>query len=363
MTFSEISNLRLLNQKITKPDMVSPGELISQMGAIQAQDFPSAKMAVGKRLLNATDASVEEAFNRGEIIRMHLMRPTWHFVSPDDVYWMLELTAPQIRVGTNSRHKHLELTSKELMRCNRLIEKALTERKEITRAELGKLFTDEGIRMGDNRLSHILLCAELDGIICCGPLVGRKETYALLSERVPVKRLLTHEESLAELAKKYFTSHGPATLRDFIWWSGLPVRDAKRGLESVKTSLIARYIGDETYWSANFSPVKNSRRVTVHLLPAYDEFLISYRDRTASLGTLNNKRTISSNGIFYPVILVNGQVSGVWKRSVKKDTVVIDANFFEEPGNMVTSLFEKECYVLGRFLNNKAVLTFRPTLK
>ena len=195
--------------------------------------------------------TVESAINKGDIIRTHLLRPTLHFVSSDDIYWMLELTAPQIRSSMKSRSKELGLTKAVLNKSNTIIEKSLSDRKYTTREELKKEFEKAKISTKDNRLSHLLLNAELDGLICSGIIKGNKQTYALLSERVPKKNTLTKEESLAKLANIYFSSHSPASLKDFIWWSGLLAKDAKIALDSVKSNFISESFNSETYWLPN----------------------------------------------------------------------------------------------------------------
>ena len=331
MKLSEISNIRLASQGIEPAAFENAKELVVWMGAIQAQDFAMAKWAVGVRLKNSAIETVEASFNKGEIIRTHLMRPTWHLVSSDDIYWMLELTAPKIKSGMKSRHNDLELTYEMIAKTNRIIEKTLSAKAHITREELAKEFREAGIKTDENRLSHILFCAELDGLVCSGPANGNKQTYALLSERVPNKRILPRDEALAELAKRYFTSHGPATLKDFTWWSGLSVTEAKKALDFIITDFISETINSETYWfSDSFSEFRKNKS-SVYFLPAFDEFLISYTNRSASISQVDNPKAISNNGIFRPVIVANGQVTGIWKRNVKKNNVLIETDFFSPP--------------------------------
>jgi hypothetical protein len=341
MTLNELSNIRLCNQKVVGTEFKTAKEVVGWTGAMQAQDYPMAKLAVGARMLNATDEKIESAFNNGEIIRTHIMRPTWHFVSSEDIYWMLELTAQKIKSSLKSRHKELGLTQALLTQSNSIIEKALQKGIFLTREELASEFHKVKINVAENRLSHLLLCAELDGITCSGPLKGKKQTYALLQDRVPYTKRLTRDESLTELAKRYFTSHGPATLQDFTWWSGLSATEAKLGLESVKPLLISETIDSEKYWLAQSSLKHASHNTSVYLLPAFDEFLISYKDRSASLSLTDNKKAVSDNGIFRPVIVANGQVSGLWKRTVMKDSVRVETSFFHPQPKMAKELIEK----------------------
>jgi len=341
MTSKEIVNLRLKSQQFVNAELNSAKDLASYMGAMQAQDFEMVKWAVGIRLPNSRIQTVESAINKGEVIRTHLMRPTWHLVSADDVYWLLELTASKIKSSMKSRDRQLELSETILKKTNRILEKALLGRNYLSREEIKIKFEKNKIVTDNNRLSHILLNAELDKIICSGPIKKNKQTYALLDERVSNKRNFTRDEALAELATRYFTSHCPATIKDFSWWSGLSVKDAKNALEMVKSNFISETINSETYWFASsVSKIRNLKN-TIHLLPAYDEFLISYKDRSASLPRRINNKAVSSNGIFYPILLFNGQIAGLWKRATTKDKVVVNIDLFKR-SNKNTKLFISE---------------------
>ncbi len=353
MTLKEISLLRLSNQKISATEFNSARDIVSWMGAIQAQDFPMAKWAIGLRLSDSTDKNIEESFNKGEILRTHLMRPTWHFICAEDIYWMLDLTAPHIKTSIKSRNKTLELNDKVLIKSNSIIEEALASGISLTRDELKKKFNEAAIRTDDNRLSHLLVCAELDGLICSGPVKMKKQTYCLLRERVPQKKVLTKEESLYELAKRYYNSHGPATLNDFIWWSGLRIKDAREAFESVKSGFVKEIIGYDEYLFPIASVIPKKIKPLVYLLPAYDEFLISYKDRSASISVNFNKNAISNNGIFYPAILINGQVKGVWKRSINKDKVNIGLALFEQITKDERKLIVKKAEIIALFLNKQ----------
>jgi len=239
MNLTDISILRLRNQQIASTNFKTVKELVGWMGAMQAQDYNQAKWAIGSRLPNLTEDQIEAAFNQGEIIRTHLMRPTWHFVSADDVYWLLELTAKQIKSTTKSRHRDLRLTENDLKKSKEVFVKSLEGNRSLTREELGDQLNRAGINTFEQRLPHILMDAEIDRIICSGAIHGKKQTYALLAERVPEKKTFTKDEALALLGKKYFTSHGPETLADFVWWSGLPITDARKEIEINKEKLIS----------------------------------------------------------------------------------------------------------------------------
>ncbi|MDP4239393.1 MAG: winged helix DNA-binding domain-containing protein [Bacteroidota bacterium] len=357
MTLSEIATLRIRNQQIEGSEFQTVKELVSWMGAMQAQDFAMVKWAVGLRMPHSTEKIIDTAYNQGEIIRTHLMRPTWHLVAADDIYWMLELTAPRIKPLLKARDKQLELDELIYAKSNRMLEKVLANGQCLTREELVREYDRVHIRTDENRLSHLMLRAELDGVVCSGPLKATKLTYSLLCDRVPAGKVLTRDEALAELATRYFKSHSPATLRDFVWWSGLSVTDARKAMDMIRFSSVA--IGTDTYWLSNSFSNVPSGKPSIHLLPAYDEFLIGYTDRRAALATVHNKKAISENGIFRPVILVNGLVTGLWKRNTKKDMVKIETNHFQIHDEEILIAIDKESTRYGLFLNKKTELTIQ----
>jgi hypothetical protein len=250
----------------------------------------------------------------------------------------------------------LELNEAIFTKSNAILEKTLCNGSSLTRDELALVFEKENIKTDNYRLSHLLFRAELEAIVCSGALKGNKQTYSLLTERVPYKKMLTRDEALAELAKRYFTSHCPATVQDFAWWSGLSITEARQGLESIKSSFISETIGDEKYWLTNSFSDKKLDETSVYLLPAFDEFLISYRDRAASLSLVDNRKAISDNGIFRPVIVENGQVIAVWKRTIKKETVIIESHFFEAPNNITKDKIKDATKIFEQFFGKKVVL-------
>lgn len=329
MNQTDIAQLRLKNQQLAATKFTTGKELVSWMGAMQAQDYAMAKWAIGVRLPGSTIDSVEQAIRSGEIIRTHLLRPTWHWVAADDLRWMLALTAPRILSAMKSRHRELELSPPVVAKSIGVFEKALTGGRHLTREALMNELEKSKIATGGNRASHLFLLAELEGIICSGASEGNNYTYALLSERVPESEKLPREEAVARLVQRYFTSHGPATPEDFAWWSGLSATDARKGVEMIRPALISETINGKTYWMTDhpgLSPLSSNR---VYLLPAFDEFIISYKDRSSALNHHNHVRAVSSNGLFRPVILVNGQVAGRWKRTLKKEILNIEPDFFE----------------------------------
>jgi len=348
--FADIARWRLISQHVGGAGFKSPAEIVSHLGAMQAQDFNMVKWAIGARLPGVSEKQIEKSFNSGEIIRTHLLRPTWHMIVPEDVNWLLELTASRIKASAQSRHRQLEIDEKLVVRSNALIEKALQGNKHMTRKELMDILESAGINARSERSTHLMFCAELDGIVCSGEMRNKEQTYALLRERVPEIKKMDREEALARLARKYFTSHCPASAQDFAWWSGLSLGDARRAVELIKPGFISESIGEITYWFPD-SAVRPSRDAdTVHLLPAFDEYILSYRDRSASLVVEHHKKAVSDNGIFRPIVVINGRVRGIWKRTMKKDAVEIELSLFYPVNKKEMRGIEKAAGRYGKYL-------------
>ncbi|HEX6292593.1 MAG TPA: winged helix DNA-binding domain-containing protein [Herpetosiphonaceae bacterium] len=321
MNASVIALQRLAWQRLSQQPFDRPDEVVAWLGAVQAQDYLGAKWALGLRMRDATDETVEQAFADGTILRTHVMRPTWHFVTPADIRWLLELTAPRVKAANAYRHRQLELDDALIDRSNAVITDTLRGGQLRTRAELGAALAAADIAAEGSRLSHIVMRAELDGIVCSGPRRGKQFTYALLDERAPDARRLQREEALAELTRRYYTGHGPATVRDFTWWSGLTVADAKAGLELVGAELGHAVIdGQSYYFSASMSPAAQPSD-TAWLLPTYDEFLVGFSSFDKSR---RGGQEISPKIVFDATIVIGGRVVGTWRRAFKKDTVEIE---------------------------------------
>jgi hypothetical protein len=350
MNLSDLALMRLESQQLAFTQFKTAGEIVRWMCAMQAQDYTMAKWALGIRLPGSTDKMIEESLVRGEVIRTHVLRPTWHLVSPEDITWMLDLTAPRIKSSLRSRNKDLGLTSEVLLKSNTILGKALERDHFLNRESLIRELHNARIPTDNNRASHLLLWAELEGLICSGVKMGNNQIYALLSDRVPKTPSLSREEALAKLARRYFFSHGPATVQDFAWWSGLSGTDAKRGLEMNKPDLLCETIGDLVYWFSNALSVSQKNSRSAFLIPSYDEFIISYKYRNAVLSAGDHKKSISSNGIFRPVIVVKGQVTGLWKRTANKDKVIVETALSRNHSESELNSIAKAGRRLGLFL-------------
>ncbi len=360
MNLSDVPFLRLNSQHVGGTEFSSPKAIVSWMVAMQAQDYPMAKWAIGVRLPGSTDKFIEAAIDHADIIRTHLLRPTWHFVAAEDIRWMLALTAPQIKASQRARDRQLELTEAVYSRSNNTIEKALSSRGHLTREELMAELHNVGIATDQNRASHLFMRAELDGMLCSGTIRRGKPSYALLDERVPKSKILAKEEALAELARRYFTSRCPATLQDFSWWSGLTASDSKLALELIKSDLVSEMIDGRIYLLKPDVALPRSIQQSVYLLPTYDEYVISYADRSAAIppDLEQHMKDISDRGIFWPIIVINGQVIGTWKRTNQKDCMLVEIQSFLEPNPSALALIERAAAKFAAFWDKK--LNFIP---
>ena len=349
---------RLRNQHLTRPGQRDPAQVVAWLGAMQAQDFPAAKWAIGLRAPGCDSASVEDAFNAGTILRTHVLRPTWHFVAADDIKWMVELSAPRVHAANAYYYRQSGLDAKVFAKSCAMISRVLEGGQYQTRAELAVALKKAKVPAEGLKLASIMMHAELDGVICSGPRRGKQFTYALLSERAPRARSLDRADAIAELTKRYFTSHGPATVRDFVWWSGLTVKDAQLGIEAVGPKLYRDSIDGREYWSAAPRSVAATRGCTALLLPNYDEYLIAYKDRG---GVVDSERAANivarSNGAFPHHLIIDGRLAGSWARTLKGNSVVIEV----APYNMLTPAQSRavmsaaDCY--GEFLGLPASLS------
>lgn len=328
----DIVRYRLHTQLLSQSTLTQPADVVGWLGAVQSQDYAGAKWALAQRLKNVTtDAAIDQDFNDGKILRTHLMRPTWHFVTPADIRWLLQLTAPRVHAANGFMYRSQGMDKATLKKGNALLEKTLQGGKQLTRSELASVFKKAvliddgaGVRMG-----YFLMHAELEGLICSGARRGKQFTYALLEERVAPVKALTHAEALAELTRRYFATRGPATLQDFTWWSGLTMTDARNGIEMVKSQFVNEVWKGQSYWFANsVSPVKE-KSPTAHFLPNYDEYFIGFKDRSA-IAEIAKKVGVKSDdpSLIAYIVVLDGQIIGGWKRTIEKDAVLVELKLF-----------------------------------
>ena len=322
----DIPGYRLHNQFLSQTNFTEPGAVVAALGAVQSQDYAGGKWGLGLRMQGTTDAALDQAFNEGKILRTHILRPTWHFVAPEDIRWMLALSAPRVHMANGFMYRQQDVDGASIRKTYTVLEKVLQGGKSLTRPELGSALEKAGIKKAEGiRLGYFIMSAELDGIICSGPRRGKQFTYSLLEERAPRVTSLERDDALAELTRRYFATRGPATLHDFTWWSGLTMADAKEGIEAVKSELVNEVIDGKTYWfNSSVSPVKENSP-TAHLLPNYDEYFIGFKDRSA-IGEVAKQANIRANdpSFLAHVIVLDGQVVGGWKRVINKEKALVE---------------------------------------
>ncbi len=355
MTSFDVAHQRLHNQHISRATFDKPGEVVAWLGAVQAQDYLGALWALGLRMKNAIEADIEQALADKTIVRTWPMRGTLHFVAAADVRWMLELLTP--RISAQRLHQHFGLDEATFGRCKEVLAGALQGGRQLTRPAMYERLEAAHISTAEGRGLHILSRLAQDGIICFGAREGKQQTFALLAEWAPTAKTMARDEALAELARRYFTSHGPATLQDFVWWSGLRVADARAGLEMAKPHLAQEVIDGKIYWLSSSMPAAKEASPTAYLLPPFDEYTVAYKDRSAVLDPLYAKQVTYGYGIFNPLIVVDGQVVGTWKRALKKDALVITPTLFAKLNKAETRAFHAAASRYGKFLNASVLVS------
>ena len=355
MTFREIAKYRLLNQQLAHTKIKSAVEMVEWFGAVQGQEYAQAKWGLGLRLPHLFDNDIENELNDGKILRTHLLRPTWHFVSATDIRWLLKLTAPRVHAVNAYMYRQSELDNNVLNRCSDILVKILEGGKQLTRDAINEEFKKHNVIAKGHWLSYIMMNAELEGIICSGARQGNQFTYALLEERVKYKKSLEkpacpadRDEALAELTKRYFNSRSSATVKDFATWSGLTISDCKKGIEMTKTFLQKEVIEQQEYFFNTTISLPDKQPEKIHLLPIYDEYIMGYKDRSAIMTFKDN--AISS---YDSMILFEGQVIGTWKRTISKNFIDIEFEFFNPLNKYQSKIFDKTVNRFSEFMNLK----------
>jgi hypothetical protein len=333
---ADIINYRLYNQQIGETHFTKPQEIVKWMAAMQAQEYAMAKWAIGLRLKNTTETDVEKACNDGLILRTHLMRPTWHFVSPEDVRWLTELTAPRIRQAMAYYERELNLDSKLFSKCNNIIGKNLEDGRHMTRNALSEALEKHNIKLDGRQMGHVMMNAESECLVTSGAREGKQFTYASFDSRAAHSKSLSKEDALHELASRYFHSRGPATLKDFSVWSGLSITDAKKAEAMLDTGAFVKeecnginyILHRETLDKATEIPFKKMQRN--FLMPDYDEYGMSYIDRSAIYDPAKIPAGMSrDNPVFNRLIILDGVIEGGWKRTLKGKSVLVETSAFK----------------------------------
>jgi Winged helix DNA-binding domain len=350
---------RLHASGLTEPRFTTPEAVVGWFGAVQSQDMPGSMWGIGQRLpVGTVSADVEAALDEGRILRTHTMRPTWHYVLPTDIRWILTLTSPRVQQLCGTYYRKLGLDAATLARGADVIARALEGGRHLTKMQLTEELDRAGQPTAELRDAFTISYAELEGVICSGPRSGKIHTYALLEERVPPAPARERDDALAELTRRYFSSHGPAEARDFAWWSGLTVADAKAGLAMLGDAAVRETIGGTDWWwvPSALGEVTALPSPTVHLLPNYDEYLVSYRDHDVALDqTLLGGRRLY-DVFYFHVIVRDGLLIGGWRRKVDKREALVVPDLLVDLSEEDRGPLRRAVEGYGRFLGLPARL-------
>ena len=360
MTPTDLLRHRLTHQGLEGVRFESPQAAVDTLGAVQSQDYGAAKWALALRLADPTDVAIEQAFTQGAILRTHILRPTWHFVTPKDIRWMLALTASRVQAASAQHYRNQELDPATLRRGGDVLARALEGGAHLTRAELTNVLQRAKIDVRDSRPALIIFHAELEGILCSGARRGKQHTYALLDQRAPAATTLSREASLAELTRRFFSSHGPATEDDFVWWSGLTHADARQGIELAGPQLERVKLKTGLFWQGQPSgPRKGARTSTALLLPNYDEYLVAYVDRSLMFAEADaDKLDSRGNPIFQNTVLVDGRIVGTWRRTLKARSVAVALDLHRRLTKAERAAVDEAVDAYSRYVGLPAAATF-----
>jgi hypothetical protein len=358
-----ITGARLRAQRLAGKPFDDPIEVVRRMGAVQSQDYPAAKWALAQRLDGVTDAALDRLYDQGAILRTHVMRPTWHFVLPEDIRWLLELTGRRVLSGVAGRWRRLEIDREVIAGARAAWHAALAGGRSMTRPELGGALSAAGISPEGQRLPHLAMALELEGFLASGPRRGKQLTWALLEERAPASRSRQPESAVRELARRYFRSHGPAQIQDFAWWSGLTLAEARKGIMLAGAGLASRSISGQDYWYDPELEWRSVGKSAVHLLPNFDEYTVGYRDRSAMLHADYPFRPelFAFSSILSNVVIAGGELRGAWRKIATAKGVRVEISSLAPLSPSVRSSVEEAGRRFGRFLGRPVELAWTAT--
>lgn len=351
MNKKEIVLRRMRNTGLSGPPSKDWQNVVRRFGAMQAQDYGPAKWSLGQRNHLITDEDMDRALDEGSILRTHVLRPTWHFVLPEDIRWLLELTRTRVHAANSHAYRQVGLDEQLGRRSNKLFAGALRGANQLTRKELQTVLSKGRVETDSRRLSFLMMYAELEGVICSGGREGKWHTYALLEERAPDAKELSPDDALAELTLRYFAAHGPATIHDFRWWSSLKVSDIRRGLQLVGPKLKNEVVDGKSYWFSGTSPRSRPKSPVVHLLQAYDEYIVGYSETKHLLNLSGIARSLTDRTLYLGVVMLDGQIAGHWKRTLSKSSVRFDVALYRPFKGERSAALQRAADEYGAFLD------------
>jgi hypothetical protein len=350
VTHAEISFRRLATQGLSTSPFQGAAEVVRALVAMQSQEYAVAKWSIGERATGVEEGEVDRAIAEGEILRTHVLRPTWHFVAREDLRWLMELSGPRVRASTAAHFAKEGLDDRVFARANELIARALEGGSHLTRKEIGAVLAREGVETSGQRLTYLVMRAEVDMVVCSGAPRGKEQTYALFDDRVPRSGSLSHDEALAQLTRRYFATRGPATMKDYRWWSGLSAAQAKRGLELARGELERMVADGREYWLAGSSAPYGEPSPTAHLVQAYDECIVAYTESRDALDAAGRNVEILGRQIpFLHVLLVDGQLAGRWRRKPTAKGVTLEVLPYRKLSKGERAALERAADRYGRF--------------
>ena len=353
---NKLISLRLRSQRLSGSQAQKPPDIVRWLVGVQAQDERGARWSLSLRTHNCTEADVIQSIKKRSIQRTWLMRGTLHYVAGEDLPWLLSLLSPTIIKGNARRYRELELTNNSFQKSQDIIQKAIAAKGEMTRTEIKEVFIKNGIQAEGQQIPYLLQRAALEGLIHISGQRGRDPIFRLVSELNLTQQTIDQDASLGKLASRFFSSRAPATVQDFAWWSGLPMKDARRGLDLCAGIKKFQWNGFDLWGFGYLSDegLENS----AHLLPPFDEFLLSYKDRTLVLDPAFNKVINTGGGLLKPTFLVNGRVSGIWRASHKLKNIDVEIRPFNPLNKKQREMLKQSADRLGDFYKKPVNLTF-----
>jgi hypothetical protein len=356
MTNLDIIRQRLHNQLLTQHPFEQPADVVRWFGAMQGEDYTGGLWALGLRLPETSEADVEQAVVKRTVVRTWPMRGTLHFVASEDIRWMLKLLTPRVIARSAGLYRKAGVDDAIFAQSRDVLIKALQGSKQLTRRAMFQVLEDNHISTANQRGRQITVQLAQEGLICFGSREGKQPTFVLLDEWVPTAKMMERDEALAELTRRYFASHGPASVHDFAWWSGLTMADVKAGLEMAQEYLVKEVIDGQTYWLSSSMPttkVASPTSPTAYLLPPVDEFTVAYKDRSPIADPPYAQLSSEDLGA---TIVVDGKLVGTWKRTFRKGTVVIAVNPFTTLTAAEDEVIAAAARRYGEFLKMPVVL-------